>query len=69
MKKLLLILSIVGLTGCYQSVNQTDLKKAVTYCGSVDKIEYIHVHMDGDEFTKCSTRINWINLDKVVVNE
>lgn len=62
MKVIAIILVGVLLTGCYQSLNQTDIKKAIKYCGTVENIEYVEAHMNGDEAVKC------LNKDSTFLN-
>lgn len=50
--KIILIICLT-LTGCYQSLNQTDVRKAVEYCNGVENIEYIDAYFSGDEYVKC----------------
>lgn len=45
MKKLVIILSAMSLTGCfYQSVDQYDLHRAIKHCGSLEQISQIRSH-------------------------
>lgn len=42
MYKLLVVLAIVALTGCSGNVYQADINRAITVCGSSDKIQELH---------------------------
>ena len=57
MKKLAaLVLVTLSLSGCfYQSVNQYDIQRAITICGSLEKIVEINSHHSGVETVLCST--------------
>lgn len=53
MKVIAIVLAGALLTGCYQSINQTDIKKAVTFCDGIENIEYIDSHANGIEVVYC----------------
>lgn len=56
MKKLLVFLITLSLSGClYQAVNQYDIQRAITICGSLEKIVEINAHHSGVETVLCST--------------
>lgn len=56
MKKLILVLlSITMLQGCfYQVASNIDIKKAIKFCGGVDKVQEIEVWVTGEEKVICS---------------
>lgn len=55
MKKVLILTSVLLLNGCfYQVANNIDIKKAVKFCGGVDKIEEIEVWFGGAEYIRCT---------------
>lgn len=55
MKKLILTLTTASLlTGCmYQSLDNSDLEKAIKVCGGLENIRYIDSYFDGSEWTAC----------------
>ena len=57
MKKLVASLLItLALSGCmYQAVNQYDIQRSITICGSLEKIVEINAHYSGVETVLCST--------------
>lgn len=56
MKKLLVLLVTLSLSGCmYQAVNQYDIQRSITICGSLEKIVEINSHHSGVETVLCST--------------
>ena len=66
MKTLAIIAASFLLSGCfYQTVNQTDLYKAVNFCGSVEKITYVSSHFIGGGFVGCRNgkRANLNNME------
>ena len=59
MKYLVVFMCSVMMTGClYQSVNISDLKKAISYCGSVEKVMYIDVYFGGRESITCTNGVS-----------
>lgn len=53
-KLILVILLTISSTGCvYQSANNTDLRKAVSFCGGVGNIASLTINMFGQEVVKC----------------
>ncbi len=59
MKYLVVFMCSVMMTGClYQSVNISDLKKAISYCGSVEKVMNINVHFEGSESITCTNGVS-----------
>ena len=65
MKKLLaLILVSLSVSGCvYQSVNQYDIQRAITICGSLEKVIEINAYHSGVETVLCSKgSMNNLNL-------
>jgi len=50
------ILVTISLSGCmYQTVNQYDIQRSITICGSLEKIVEISAHHSGGETVLCST--------------
>lgn len=65
--KFTVILFTLLLAGCYQSVNNMDLRKALHTCKGVDNIDYIEIMAHGDEIVKCTTKPSSEFLSKVVL--
>lgn len=65
--KFTVILFAILLTGCYQSVNNIDIKKAIVSCKSVDNIVEIRSWADGREFVECGNVRQGFYLDEVVL--
>lgn len=61
------ILFATLLTGCYQSLNNTDLKKAMYTCKDINNIDYIKSTFIGDEIVKCTTKPSSEFLNEVVL--
>jgi len=57
MKKVVsVILVTLSLSGCfYQSVNQYDIQRAITICGSIEKVVAVYSHFTSDETVLCTT--------------
>ena len=55
MKSVLICVSVVLLSGCYQSVNQYDISRAIRICGDVESVIEIHAIFNGDEHVLCKT--------------
>lgn len=53
--KMMAVVLVPFLHGCYQSVASVDLRKAAYYCDGVANVEYINAHFTGDEHVKCAT--------------
>lgn len=53
MKFLAVLFIVVALSGCYQTVNQFDMKRAAKACGSVEEIVDIGSHAVGAETVQC----------------
>lgn len=52
------ILVALSLSGCfYQTVNQYDIQRAITICGSLDKVVEISAHHTGIESVLCMSGI------------
>lgn len=61
MKSVLICVSVVLLSGCYQSVNQYDISRASRVCGGVENIVEIQAHAVGGEFVVCTEdRDSWL---------
>lgn len=55
MKKLIILLSVLSLSGCfYQKTSKIDIQKAIYFCGSVDNIWDVSVYFSGDEVITCT---------------
>jgi len=56
MKKIVsVILVTLSLSGCmYQAVNQYDIQRSITICGSLEKIVEINAHHSGVETVLCN---------------
>ena len=54
MNKLLIILSILGLSGCWQSITSDDLKVAYDFCKDNDGIYSITEYMEGNTQVYCN---------------
>jgi len=55
MKKVILLLMSVSLSGCYQVANQWDIERAINVCGGVENIVEIAILMDGRETVTCKS--------------
>lgn len=54
-KLFLIVVSVVALQGCFhQNTSKIDIKKAVEFCGSVDKVWEIQVNFLGGEYITCT---------------
>ena len=58
MKKVILLLMSVSLSGCYQVANQWDIERAINICGGVENIVEIAILMDGTELVTCKSGRN-----------
>lgn len=65
--KFTIVLFTLLLTGCYQSLNNTDLKKAVYTCKGVENIEYIESTAMGDEIVRCTNKSGSEFLGKIAL--
>lgn len=55
MKKVMLLLMSVSLSGCYQVANQWDIERAINICGGVENIVEITILMEGTELVTCKS--------------
>ena len=47
----------IPLSGCfYQSVNNVDIRKAITYCGTLENVAAIRSTFVGDEIAHCDNK-------------
>ena len=65
--KFTVILFTLLLGGCYQSLNNADLKKAIYTCAGVENIEYIESTALGDESVRCANKSGSEFLGKIVL--
>lgn len=49
----IILLSCLLLSGCYQNANNSDLHKAVYFCGSIENVEFVRVWAAGTEVVRC----------------
>ncbi len=55
MKYLVVLMCSVMMTGCfYQSVNISDLKKAISYCKGAENVMHINAWSVGSEIVYCT---------------
>ena len=67
MKHIILVLPFF-VSGCfYQSIDNTDLRKAVYTCNGVENIAYIESTALGDEIVRCTNKSDSEFLGKVVL--
>ena len=67
MKHIILVLPFF-VSGCfYQSINNTDLRKAVYTCNGVENIAYIESTALGDEIVRCTNKSDSEFLGKVML--
>ena len=56
MKTLIILLSSISLSGCYQTVNQFDIERATVACNGVQNIVNISANFAGDERVVCRNK-------------
>lgn len=67
MKHIILVLPFF-VSGCfYQSINNTDLRKAVYTCNGVENIAYIESTALWDEIVRCTNKSDSEFIGKVVL--
>ena len=66
MKKIIVLVCVLSLSGCYQTTNQWDIERAARICGGVEKIVEINVLMTGDELVTCKNG-NIFNLNETKI--
>ena len=52
-KPLLIICLAMFLTGCWQTADITDIKKAESYCETRDGVKSIDIYHSGGEYVNC----------------
>lgn len=62
MKLIMIFLTSIVLTGCYQTATIRDIENAAKICGGLDQVAEIRVAFDGTESVIC------INLKKIYIN-
>ena len=63
----LIVIAVLALSGCWQSVSTADITKAVYVCGGVQQVEYIAEYMAGLTRAKCLNQKDPINTDLVIL--
>ena len=53
MKYLSILILAFSLQGCYQMVDQSDIHRAIKTCGTIENIQFIQSHLNGEEVFKC----------------
>ena len=53
MKKLFVLGMLTLLSGCYQSIDQYDLRRAIAKCGSIENVSRITASAGGLETYRC----------------
>lgn len=54
MKRIVVVIMCILLSGCYQSVNQYDISRATRICGSVESVVEIQANFVGWESVLCT---------------
>lgn len=54
MKTIFAITLLLGLSACYQTVNQFDIDRAIAACGGKEEIVNIAAHLNGNETVHCA---------------
>ncbi len=68
MKYLVVFMCSLMMTGClYQSVDISDLKKAIAYCGSVEKVMSVDVYFAGSENNTCTNGVSEKTLNITLI--
>ena len=67
MKKLIVILlTSIVLTGCYQTATIRDIENAANICGGLDQVAEISIAFDGSEKVTCANlKLYFINSDEI----
>lgn len=55
MKPMFVVIMCILLSGCYQSVNQYDISRAIRICGDIESVVEIYAHSNGSENVLCKT--------------
>lgn len=53
MKYLSILILAFSLQGCYQMVDQSDIHRAIKVCGTIENINEIQAHVNGQETFSC----------------
>lgn len=53
MKLLSILILVFSLQGCYQMIDQSDIHRAIKFCGTLENINEIQAHFDADEAFRC----------------
>lgn len=62
MKYLAILVACIALQGCYQSVNQYDISRAIGLCGELSNIVEIRAEFGGREYVQCADLQDMVSL-------